>query len=457
MLFMTAEPDKKTAYPNEQVNLTIRFYTAVPLTSNPQYIPPTFKNLISEDLPPVKNGESVIKGVRYTYSEIKTALFGIEEGPAVINPASVFVQIHGGGAIDPFDPNFFQQFFAMNSGQGETRQVTSNAASLKILPVPPGAPASFNGAVGEFTFTAEPDRREIRTGEALNLSLTITGKGNLKTLLAPKLPEMQDFKVYDTMSSLDISKANDVIGGKKTFTTVLIPRMEGRRTIPKISFTYLDPVTKSYKELSAGPFEMTVEKGDGEGKSVSFAQGGQPAAITPLGSDIRYVSDKTAAPLAGTTAGRISALPPWVNLFPVGILLLCLWIARLNDFRMKNPLLFRFKKAHGEARADLAGAAEKLKGGLPKEAASILYDSLLAYLSDKSGCKVGGMTMKRTVVLLKEKFPAAGESALDEIKDLWQQLEALHFSPGGATQEEARDMLDKYTILLTRLEKELRK
>jgi hypothetical protein len=395
--------------------------------------------------------------VRYTYSEIKTALFGVEEGPATINPASVFVQIHAAGAIDPFDPNFFQQFFAMNSGQGETRQVTSNPASMKILPVPPGAPASFNGAVGDFTFTAEPDRRDIRTGEALNLSLTITGKGNLKTLIAPKLPEIQDFRVYDTMSSLDISKDNDIIGGKKTFTTVLIPRTEGKHTIPRINFAYLDPVTRSYKELSAGPFELTVEKGDGEGKSVSFAQGGPAASITPLSSDIRYVSEKTAAPVTGTAAGRISALPPWVNLFPVGILLLCLWIAHLNDFRLKNPLLFRFRKAQGEARADIAAAADKLKNGQPKEAASILYESLLAYLSDKSGCKVGGMTMKRTLALLQEKFPGAGEGSLGEIKDLWEQLEALHFSPGGATQEEARDMIEKYTVLLARLEKEFRK
>ena len=102
--------------------------------------------------------------MRYTYSEIKTALFGIEEGQAVINPASVFVQIHGGGAIDPFRPQLFQQFFAMNSGQGETRQLTSNAASLKINPVPPGAPASFNGAVGEFTLP--PSRTAGRSGPA---------------------------------------------------------------------------------------------------------------------------------------------------------------------------------------------------------------------------------------------------------------------------------------------------
>ena len=456
MLFMTAEPDKKSAYPNEQVNLTVRFYTAVPLTSNPQYIPPTFKNLISEDLPPVKNGESVIKGVRYTYSEIKTALFGIEEGQAVINPASVFVQIHGGGAIDPFDPNFFQQFFAMNSGQGETRQLTSNAASLKINPVPPGAPASFNGAVGEFTFTAEPDRREIRTGEALNLSLTIAGKGNLKTLLAPRLPEMQDFKVYDTMSSLDISKNNDVIGGKKTFTTVLIPRTEGRRVIPKINFTYLDPETKTYRELSVGPFELTVEKGDGDGKSVSFAPGGPAAAITPLGSDIRYVSDKTAAPLAGT-AGAHLRFTGLGEFYPGGHSALMSLDRAPQRFPPEEPAALPLQTGPRRSARDLADAANKLKAGQPKETASVLYDSLLDYLSDKSGCKVGGMTMKRTLALLKEKFPAAGEGALDEIKDLWQQLEALHFSPGGATQEEARDMLDKYTILLTRLEKEFRK
>jgi len=81
-LFMTAETDRRTAYPNEQVNLTIRFYTSVPLTSNPQYVPPQFKNLTSEDLPPVRNGDTEIKGTRYSYSEIRVALFGIQEGRA---------------------------------------------------------------------------------------------------------------------------------------------------------------------------------------------------------------------------------------------------------------------------------------------------------------------------------------------------------------------------------------
>ncbi|MFA6433082.1 MAG: BatD family protein [Elusimicrobiales bacterium] len=454
-LYLTAETDKKTAYPNEQVNLTIRFYTAVPLTSNPQYLPPQFKNLLAEDLPPVRNGETVIKGARYAYSEIKTALFGLEEGPAAVGPASVIAQVHAESEMDPFDPGFFQKFFS-GAGQGETRQVKSNSAALKILPLPEGAPASFRGAVGNFTLSAGLSPREAKTGEALNLSVTVTGTGNLKTLTAPKPPEMPDFKVYDTMSSLDISKKNDIIGGKKVFTTILIPRTEGRRTIPQIKFSFFDPQAGAYRELTAGPFEITVKKGDAEGKTFSFAHGSQAEGITPLSSDIRYVSDRARPPLAGRLAGEVSALPLWLNFFPAAAVLLSLWLARLKDFRLKNPLLFRFRRARGKARAELAAAGGELKNGRPGEAASILYDSLLSYLSDKSGCRVGGLTIKRALSLFREKFPDIGEHSLDEIRDLWEKLEGLHFSPAAATPETARDLMEKYEALLDLLEKDLK-
>jgi hypothetical protein len=453
-LFMTAETDKRTASVNEQINLAIRFFTAIPLTSNPQYIPPQFKNLLAEDLPPVRNGEVVIKGTRYNYSEIRAALFGLEEGQASVNPASVLVQVYRENGVDPFDPNFFQQFFAMSAGQGETRRIASPAVAIKILPLPGGAPDSFKGAVGNFTLSSELSSKAVKAGEAVNLSIAIAGKGNLKTVTAPKLPDMPDFKVYDTMSSLDISKSDDVIGGKKTFTTILIPKTAGKLTVPRIKFAFFDPAAKAYRELSAGPFELTAEKGDGGGKTFSFSREGQNTGITPLGSDIRYVTDRNKQPVSVALAERAAALPPWLNLFPAGLLLLCLWLSRLNDFRARNPLLFRFRKAHSEARTGIAAAEEKLNGAQPGEAASILYDSLLDYLHDKSGHKVSGLTMKRTLALLQEKFPGAGEFAMGEIKDLWEKLEALHFSPGGAQHEEVKEMLNKYSALLPLLEKD---
>ncbi|HOW89494.1 MAG TPA: BatD family protein, partial [Elusimicrobiales bacterium] len=187
-LFMTAETDRRAAYPNEQVNLTIRFYTSVPLTSNPQYVPPQFKNLTSEDLPPVRNGDAEIKGTRYSYSEIRVALFGIQEGQASVGPASVMAQVYNSSGIDPFDPNFFQQFFAMSAGQGETKKVASPPVALKVLPFPEGAPDSFKGAAGDFTMAAALSSREVKAGEAVNLSLTVSGRGNLRAVAAPTLP-----------------------------------------------------------------------------------------------------------------------------------------------------------------------------------------------------------------------------------------------------------------------------
>jgi hypothetical protein len=237
----------------------------------------------------------------------------------------------------------------------------------------------------------------------------------------------------------------------------LIPKTGGRLVIPVIKFSYLDPAARAYREASAGPFVLTVEKGGGDGKNFSFAHGGQDQAITPLGSDIRYVSDAAKAPRLTKTAGRLAALPLWLQLFPAAAVLLCLWLARLNDFRLKNPLLFRFRRAHGSARAGIESAKKELEKGRHKEAAAILYDSLPAYLYDKTGHKVSGMTMKRALRLLHEKFPDAGEYAMGEIKDLWEKLEALHFHPAGATQEEARDVLDKYSALLPLLEKEFEK
>ncbi|OGS63121.1 MAG: hypothetical protein A3J79_01545 [Elusimicrobia bacterium RIFOXYB2_FULL_62_6] len=458
LLYLAAETDKRTAYPNEQVNLTIKFYTAVPLTSNPQFLPPQFKNLIAEDLPPVRNGETVIKGTRYAYSEIKTAVFGLSEGLAEVSPATVIAQMHKETAMDPFDPNFFQKFFSMNNAQGETREVKSNALTVKILPYPAGAPASFKDVAGEFTISAETDRKEAKTGEALNLSVKISGSGNLKVLTAPKLPEMPDFKVYDTMSALDISKAGDVIGGKKVFTTILIPKRAGAQVIPPVKFAYFDTAAKEYREIETRPIEITVLKGDGDGTKVSFAHGdGGQVGITALASDIRYVSDTPTARGMGGLAAKVTTLPPWTHLAPVFIALLSFWIARTKEFRIKNPLLFRFKNARSRAASGLDKAREQLKLSHPAEAASVLYDSLLDYLSDKSGQKVSGMTRKKALALLKEKFPAVSDYALGEIGDLWENLEALHFTPEGDQPERAKEMINKYSVLLEMLEKEFKK
>jgi hypothetical protein len=457
-VFIKAETDKKSAYPGEQINLSIKFYTAVPLSSNPQYVPPPFKNLMAEDLPPVRNGEVEIGGTRYAYSEIKTALFGLTPGSAEISPATVVAQIPSDEQVDPFDPNFFQNFMAMSGAQGKSKQLSTDPIKLEIKPLPAGAPESFSGAVGSYSIASSVDRADVKAGEAVNFSITVTGNGNLNTVTAPKLPDLPDFKVYDTMSSLDIKKEGDVISGKKTFTCILVPRAEGRKTIPPVKFSYFAPGAGVYKSVQTEPITLQVEKGEGNGKSFNFSQTApQQSAVTASGSDIRYVSDESGNGTLPYLAASTDSLPVWVHLFPAALLLVSFWLARFNRFKSANPLLFRFRQARGAAARDMEKAEALIKAGKTNEAVSVLYDSFMAYLSDKCGVKMGALTMRKAAELIRTRFPKANEHSLAEIQELWSALELRHFSPEASGAEGTGDLAKKYSLLVELLEKELRK
>jgi len=457
-VFIKAETDKKSAYPGEQINLSIKFYTDVPLSSNPQYVPPPFKNLIAEDLPPVRNGEVEMNGARYAYSEIKTALFGLTPGQAEVSPATVVAQIPSDEPVDPFDPNFFQNFMAMSGAQGKSRELSTDAIKLEIKPLPAGAPENFSGAVGSYSIAASADRSDAKAGEAVNFSVTVTGSGNPKTVTAPKLPDLPDFKVFDTMSSLDIKKGGDVISGKKTFTYILVPHGEGRKTVPPVKFSFFDPKAGAYKSVQTEPVALLVQKGDENGKSFNFAQPSQQqSAVTASGSDIRYVSDDSGNGTLPYLAARTDSLPGWVHLFPAALLLLSFWLAKFNRFKSANPMLFRFRQARGAAARDMDKAEGLIKAGKTNEAVSVLYDSFMDYLSDKCGVKVSALTMRKAAELIKARFPAVGDAALAEIQELWAALELRHFSPEASGTEGTGDLAKKYSLLVMLLEKELKK
>jgi len=455
-LFLKAETDKKTAYPGEQINISIKFYTSVPLSSNPQYVPPTFKNLISEDLPPVRTGETDIGGVRYAYSEIKAALFALNPGAAEIRSATVIAQVPSEGAIDPFDPNFFQKFMAMSGAQGQSREFSTDPVKLVIKQLPSGAPADFSGAVGNYSVTAAADRSEARAGEAVNFSITINGSGNLKAVIAPKFPDLPDFKVFDTMSSLDVRKDGDLISGKKTFTYILVPRTEGKKTVPPVKFSFFEPASGTYRELATNQVTLQVKKGGQTAKNINFSQGSAAGPVTASGSDIRYVSEKSGSDALPYLSSTILELPYWVHAFPAALLALTFWLARFNRFKLANPLLFRFRRARSEASRDIEEAEALIKSGKPNEAVSVLYDSFMAYLSDKCGLKVSALTIKKAADLVKTRFPSATEHSLNEMRELWATLELRHFSPEEAGSEGASDLAKKYSLLLEFMEKELK-
>jgi len=456
-VFVTASVSNKNPYVNEQTNLTVRLYLGVSLPGNPQYIPPAAKSFLSEDLPPVRNGEETVAGRSYYYTEIKTALFGASAGKSVIEPGTIRYQTLKREAMDPFSPDFLQQFFASGGAAAQNHEIKTEALTVNVKPLPTeGRPASFKGAVGNFRVSAAADRTELKAGEAINFTVTIEGTGNLKTVTAPDMPDMPDFRVYDTVASLNITKDKDLVQGHKKFITVLVPKNSGKFTIPAITFSFFDPATGKYKEVSTQPIAVTAAQGDASAAQFTYSAGSPAQAVTGLNDDIAYVRPSDHTPALTALARKINAAGKF-NFLSLLVLACCLAAGPLK--RLDGKFFTPKRRAARVAQDSIARAEKMFEAGQSDEAVGIISDALSDYLSAKLECPVSGFTLKGLLEKISSQNPKVTKDTLSSLETVWRELETLRFAPGsyheaGAGSEPVSVRARK---LVDTLEKELKK
>jgi len=454
-VFVTLRTDKAEAFVNEQINLSMRFYFSVPLLGNPEYVAPALKSFLSEDLPPFRNGEETIDGRTYYYTEVKTALFGATQGEASVESPLIRYQVRENMDVDPFAPNFFQQVMAQTQ-IGAPKEARATPVQVRIKPLPEeGKPANFSGAVGRYRIAASVDRREMKAGEASNLTITIDGKGNLKSVTAPTLPDMQQFRTYDIVSSLNLRKDADTIQGSKTFKTVIVPRQSGKMTIPSIKFSFFDPETKAYREIASLPIEVNVEQGDANAPQVSFTPNAQGGGVTTLGEDIQHLIENKRPSAISSGLGRIADAGP-LNFVPVVLFALSAALAGIRKMSGEDGDGAQARKAFSAAKGRIKEAQALSASGETAKAASVLADTLNDYLCTKISCPLGGLTLKRILEQVKAFSPSVTDATLSELEKTWEELELVRFAPSAAGtggDALARKVLD----LLSILEKELTK
>ena len=81
--------------------------------------------------------------------------------------------------MDPFEAFFDDPFFNRNIVNVK-KDLTSQSLSLEVKNLPEtGKPASFAGAVGNYNFKADIDKTELYTNDAVTVTLTVSGTGNI--------------------------------------------------------------------------------------------------------------------------------------------------------------------------------------------------------------------------------------------------------------------------------------
>ena len=282
-VYVTAELDRESAYPGQQVTLTYRLLTQVgvsglQLQENPPLNGFWVENLEVESKP--AGTRRIVNGREYTdYVIKKQALFANSPGIMKIPISTFAISVRMAGDL-------FGLF-----GQAETIYRKTSELTLHVKPLPQeNRPADFNNAVGSFTLTDEVNRREVSVGDALSLRVTLAGRGNLTQIPDITIPSAPDLTMYSSKREDDVRPvAGDLIGGEKLWEYVVVPKVYGEQTIPALSFSYFDPELERYQTTSTTPISLKVSPASEAGSTMGGLSGINKQNLTRQGTDINFI------------------------------------------------------------------------------------------------------------------------------------------------------------------------
>ncbi len=219
-------------YLNEAIEYQFRYlYTTVlPTRESPSYVLPTLSDFLVEELPDTASTPTRVNGRTYHVDRYVRRLYPQKTGKILIPPAALKLPI-----------------------KGNPKTLKTKSVALNVQPLPEiGKPANFDGAIGEYSMRTSVDRRRLEVRNALTLSVTITGTGNISTVTAPKIRPLSGFRT-DPPILAQRNSANTRI-----YQYAIIPLKSGILQLPGIEFSYFNPTKETYQTSKTGPISLTV-------------------------------------------------------------------------------------------------------------------------------------------------------------------------------------------------------
>lgn len=154
----------------------------------------------------------------------------------------------------PFGGGMFDNFF----GRSERFNIYTPPTQIDVRTLPSeGKPKSFSGAIGQFNMEVTTDSTSTRVDEPIMLSLKLSGRGNFDRIKGPEMPDTRGWRNYKPESSYEANDSNPLKGVKR-FDYVFIPEKAGSLKLPEVKFSFFDPKTEEYVELSSPALSVKV-------------------------------------------------------------------------------------------------------------------------------------------------------------------------------------------------------
>ncbi len=433
-LFVRMHVSKNSVYENEGFLVTFKLYSLYDVRGFENIKFPEFEGFVSQDIELPENRQMDLEqynGRNYrTYVLKQTILYPQRSGSLTIGSGKydIIVQVKTQQRVR----SIFDDFF--DSSVPVKKTLTSGSSTINVKPLPSGKPASFSGALGDYTMKSSISSTNVKANEAVTIKVNISGSGNIKLIPNPAITFPNDFDIYDPKVDVNTRVTSSGVTGGKSIEYVVIPRFAGDFTIPKSEFSYFDVKSGTYKTLYTDEFNLHVEPGaEGNSGPAVFNAASNKEDVKFVGKDIRYIKTKG---INYSKSGDFffGTLLYWLSyIIPIVLFAVLFIIYRKQAAENANIALVRTKKANKVASKRLKLAGKLLKENKKEEFYDEVLKAVWGYLSDKLNIPVASLTKDNVETELSGY--GVSEELIKQFMDILNTCEFARYAPAQGSQE----------------------
>ena len=454
-IFVRTLVSKTRVREQEAILLSYKLYFAgvdvAQFTNNTRI--PEFKGFLKQE---IESGEIQTELEHYNGRNYQTAvlyrtlLFPQRSGDITIEPAQfeAVLRVQNRAQVRSIFDDFFGSYTAVN------KPITAPGVTVHVLDLPANKPAGFSGGVGQFNLTSKISGTELNANEAVTLTLTIQGAGNMKLLKTPMVDWPEGFEVYDPKVTNNFKTTTAGVSGTKTIEYLAIPRAGGTYTIPPVRFAYYDTQEQDYRTITTPEYTLNIERAANEDVTAMVVNNFvQKENIQQLGTDIRYIHTAELMPVADASsrAIRFGSLLFWLCYAIPSLLAALLFVIFRKKIKENADMTrVRYKKANKVAQRRLKVAEQLLKQNKKDAFFEEIERAAWTYLSDRLSIPTAQLNKENIAQILSNK--GVSDMIIQEMMHVLSTAEFARYAP---TSDHAMQEVYEDTIkIINQLESE---